>query len=38
MEWLGARCSHLVICLHEEDARICYEALSLPAERVAILP
>ena len=38
MEWMGARCSHLVICLHEEDARICREQLKLPAERVAILP
>lgn len=38
MEWIGARCSHLVICLHEEDARICIEALNLPSERVAILP
>lgn len=38
MEWIGARCSHLVICLHEEDARICREQLKLPAERVAILP
>lgn len=38
MEWLGARCSHLVICLHEEDAHICIKALKLPPERVAILP
>lgn len=38
MEWIGARCSHLVICLHEEDARICREQLNVPAERVVILP
>jgi len=38
MEWIGARCSHVVICLHEEDARICRETLKLPPERVTILP
>lgn len=37
MEWLGARCSHRVICLHEEDARICREQLGLPAEQVVVL-
>lgn len=37
LEWLGARCSHRVICLHEEDARICREQLGLPAEQVVML-
>lgn len=38
MEWLGARCSHKVICLHEEDARICRDELGLPPEKIIILP
>lgn len=37
MEWLGGRCSHQVICLHEEDARICHEQLGLPADKVVVL-
>lgn len=37
MEWMGGRCSHRVICLHEEDARICHDQLGLPAERVVVL-
>lgn len=37
MEWLGGRCSHQVICLHEEDAHICREQLGLPADKVVVL-
>ncbi|WP_163560678.1 glycosyltransferase family 4 protein [Halomonas sp. NO4] len=38
MEWLGGRCAHRVICLHEADARICTEQLQLPADKVVVLP
>ncbi|SDK79247.1 Glycosyltransferase involved in cell wall bisynthesis [Franzmannia pantelleriensis] len=38
MEWLGGRCAHRVICLHEGDARICLEQLKLPAHKVVVLP
>ncbi|AVV35239.1 glycosyltransferase family 1 protein [Halomonas sp. SF2003] len=37
MEWIGARCSHRVICLHEDDAKICREKLGLPDERIEIM-
>ncbi|MBA2780244.1 glycosyltransferase family 4 protein [Billgrantia kenyensis] len=38
MEWLGGRCAHRVICLHEEDARICIQQLGLPPTKVLVLP
>ncbi|QWN35851.1 glycosyltransferase family 4 protein [Cobetia sp. 4B] len=37
MEWIGARCSHRVVCLHEDDARICRDELGLSDERIEIM-
>ncbi|MBE2170233.1 MULTISPECIES: glycosyltransferase family 4 protein [unclassified Cobetia] len=38
MEWIGARCSHRVICLHEDDAKICRDRLGLSNKRIEIMP
>lgn len=37
MEWIGARCSHKVICLHNDDARICREELGLSDKSIEVM-
>ncbi|EHK9061938.1 glycosyltransferase family 4 protein [Vibrio parahaemolyticus] len=38
MEFLGGRLSHKVICLHENDKKICIDKLKLSEDKLVVLP
>lgn len=38
LEKIGAMCSDKIICLHENDRNLCRELLSIPAEKIFVIP